>query len=336
MENSADWEQKNLINELTQGMELAKQLQIHLNVTTSPHDTRELLVHKILNSYDKALSMLKLNGETLPTAAAMGMAESPHSEDSDKDFKDHEHKNVSKKRKSMVRWTKQVQVCPGPGLEGCLDDGYNWRKYGQKDILGAKYPRGYYRCTHRNVQGCLATKQIQRSDEDPTLYEITYRGRHTCTLITAPSAAAALPDKQEEPNMSQQNYQQQSREIQFNFQTELDSSTRDQSIPSLYLPCSVSNVMVKNYVDSASMVDNNFVGNLYHPLLVSPSTSAATQMGSFVGDWNQTVKASESEQLMEIVSAASATNSSTVGLDFPFGALDLFDPTFSFENPPFF
>ncbi|KAI8008951.1 putative WRKY transcription factor 41 [Camellia lanceoleosa] len=69
---------------------------------------------------------------------------SPHSEDSNKDFKDHEHKHVSKKRKSMVCWTKQVQVCPGPRLEGCLDDGYNWRKYGQKDILGAKYPR----CVH--------------------------------------------------------------------------------------------------------------------------------------------------------------------------------------------
>ncbi|CAL5323295.1 unnamed protein product [Camellia sinensis] len=336
MENSADWEQKNLINELTQGMELAKQLQIHLNVTTSPHETRELLVHQILNSYDKALSMLKLNGETQPTAAAMGMAESPHSEDSDKDFKDHEHKHVSKKsRRVWYAGQNKCKFAQGLDLKGVLMMAIIGGNMGRKTFLGPNI-LGYYRCTHRNVQGCLATKQIQRSDEDPTLYEITYRGRHTCTLITAPSAAAALPDKQEEPNMSQQNYQQQSREIQFNFQTELDSSTRDQSIPSLYLPCSVSNVMVKNYVDSASMVDNNFVGNLYHPLLVSPSTSAATQMGSFVGDWNQTVKASESEQLMEIVSAASATNSSTVGLDFPFGALDLFDPTFSFENPPFF
>ena len=29
----------------------------------------------------------------------------------------------------------------GPGPEGPLDDGFSWRKYGQKDILGAKYPR---------------------------------------------------------------------------------------------------------------------------------------------------------------------------------------------------
>jgi len=34
-----------------------------------------------------------------------------------------------------------VKVCPGTGLEGPLDDGHSWRKYGQKDILGANFPR---------------------------------------------------------------------------------------------------------------------------------------------------------------------------------------------------
>ncbi|XP_054777410.1 probable WRKY transcription factor 30 [Prosopis cineraria] len=37
--------------------------------------------------------------------------------------------------------------------------------------------RGYYRCTHK---GCLADKEVQRDDEEPSLYNITYRGRHTC------------------------------------------------------------------------------------------------------------------------------------------------------------
>ena len=34
-----------------------------------------------------------------------------------------------------------MRVSPGIRLEGHLDDGFSWRKYGQKDILGAKYPR---------------------------------------------------------------------------------------------------------------------------------------------------------------------------------------------------
>lgn len=35
----------------------------------------------------------------------------------------------------------RVRVSCESGLEGPHEDGYNWRKYGQKDILGAKYPR---------------------------------------------------------------------------------------------------------------------------------------------------------------------------------------------------
>lgn len=34
-----------------------------------------------------------------------------------------------------------MRVCSGMESEGQLDDGYNWRKYGQKDILGAAHPR---------------------------------------------------------------------------------------------------------------------------------------------------------------------------------------------------
>ncbi|GFS32153.1 WRKY family transcription factor [Actinidia rufa] len=134
---SANWEQKSLINELAQGLELAKQLQIHLNVSSSSHETRELLVHKILNSYDKALSILKFKAsaaEPQPELSLRSLAGSSNSEDSDFDFKDHEHVNASRKRKSVPRWTKQAQVCPGLGLEGPLDDGFSWRKYGQKDI----------------------------------------------------------------------------------------------------------------------------------------------------------------------------------------------------------
>lgn len=49
----------------------------------------------------------------------------------------------------MPRWTKRVKIQPGTGIEGSLDDKYNWRKYGQKDILGAKYPR--YQCYSSHV-----------------------------------------------------------------------------------------------------------------------------------------------------------------------------------------
>lgn len=44
-------------------------------------------------------------------------------------------------RKMLPKWTEKVRISPERGLEGPQDDVFSWRKYGQKDILGAKFPR---------------------------------------------------------------------------------------------------------------------------------------------------------------------------------------------------
>ncbi|KAJ6836405.1 WRKY transcription factor SUSIBA2-like [Iris pallida] len=54
------------------------------------------------------------------------------------------------------------------------DDGYNWRKYGQKHVKGCEFPRSYYKCTHPN---CQMKKQLERS-HDGQVTEIIYKGRH--------------------------------------------------------------------------------------------------------------------------------------------------------------
>ncbi|GMI93966.1 hypothetical protein HRI_003065900 [Hibiscus trionum] len=56
-----------------------------------------------------------------------------------------------------------------------LDDGYRWRKYGQKSVKNNKFPRSYYRCTH---QGCNVKKQVQRLTKDETVVLTTYEGVH--------------------------------------------------------------------------------------------------------------------------------------------------------------
>ncbi|KAG6523426.1 hypothetical protein ZIOFF_013283 [Zingiber officinale] len=40
--------------------------------------------------------------------------------------------------------------------------------------------RAYFRCAHRASRGCPAKKQVQRSDDDPSVYDVTYHGDHTC------------------------------------------------------------------------------------------------------------------------------------------------------------
>ncbi|XP_022156527.1 probable WRKY transcription factor 75 [Momordica charantia] len=57
-----------------------------------------------------------------------------------------------------------------------LDDGYRWRKYGQKAVKNNKFPRSYYRCTH---QGCNVKKQVQRLTRDEGVVVTTYEGMHT-------------------------------------------------------------------------------------------------------------------------------------------------------------
>ncbi|KAG7605490.1 putative WRKY transcription factor 48 [Arabidopsis thaliana] len=57
-----------------------------------------------------------------------------------------------------------------------LDDGYRWRKYGQKAVKNSPYPRSYYRCT---TVGCGVKKRVERSSDDPSIVMTTYEGQHT-------------------------------------------------------------------------------------------------------------------------------------------------------------
>ncbi|KAJ4779304.1 hypothetical protein LUZ62_063561 [Rhynchospora pubera] len=58
---------------------------------------------------------------------------------------------------------------------GLTDDGYKWRKYGQKAIKNSPNPRSYYRCTNPR---CNAKKQVERSTDDPDTLIVTYEGLH--------------------------------------------------------------------------------------------------------------------------------------------------------------
>ncbi|KAF0902964.1 hypothetical protein E2562_022603 [Oryza meyeriana var. granulata] len=56
-----------------------------------------------------------------------------------------------------------------------LEDGYRWRKYGQKAVKNSPYPRSYYRCT---TQKCPVKKRVERSYQDPAVVITTYEGKH--------------------------------------------------------------------------------------------------------------------------------------------------------------
>ncbi|KAF3652176.1 putative WRKY transcription factor 53 [Capsicum annuum] len=181
-------------------MEHTKQLRTYLSsVSSTSESTPNLLLQKILSSYEQSLLILKRTGSTgganKPPPASDNR--SHRGDDKKRSFKDHpELIDIPKKRKSQPRWTQQVNVRTESGFEGPLDDGYSWRKYGQKDILGAYYPRSYYRCRYWLLRGCAATKQVQRSNDDPTISEITYKDTHTCREVTNSALQPKSPEKQ--------------------------------------------------------------------------------------------------------------------------------------------
>ncbi|CAM6049554.1 unnamed protein product [Sphagnum compactum] len=69
-----------------------------------------------------------------------------------------------------------------PGVDikrGIPEDGHRgWKKYGSKSIQNANFCRGYYKCS---VKECSAKKSVQPTDKDPSVFEVTYTGTHTCS-----------------------------------------------------------------------------------------------------------------------------------------------------------
>ncbi|GFZ21932.1 WRKY family transcription factor family protein [Actinidia rufa] len=67
-----------------------------------------------------------------------------------------------------------------------LDDGYRWRKYGQKVVRGNPNPRSYYKCTNA---GCPVRKHVERASHDPKAVITTYEGKHNHDVPTAKASA---------------------------------------------------------------------------------------------------------------------------------------------------
>ncbi|XP_062208637.1 WRKY DNA-binding transcription factor 70-like [Phragmites australis] len=74
-------------------------------------------------------------------------------------------------------------------------DGYQWRKYGQKNIQNCLFPRYYYRCNRDRC--CAAKKKVQQQDNgsacsDGPMFEVTYVNEHTCHALPSNDHTARI------------------------------------------------------------------------------------------------------------------------------------------------
>ncbi|XP_008780961.3 probable WRKY transcription factor 4 [Phoenix dactylifera] len=88
------------------------------------------------------------------------------------------HRTVTEPR-IIVQTTSEVDL---------LDDGYRWRKYGQKVVKGNPHPRSYYRCTSA---GCSVRKHIERASTEPKAVITTYEGKHNHHVPAARNSSHA-------------------------------------------------------------------------------------------------------------------------------------------------
>ncbi|XP_057495268.1 probable WRKY transcription factor 30 [Actinidia eriantha] len=311
-----------VINELNQGREFTKHLQNHLGPLSSL-ELCDLLIQKILSSYEKAISLL--NGEDLvreiqidgilETSQALS-GSNPMSEVS---------KDVYKKRKTSPQQAEQVHIYSGTGLR-LLDDGFSWRKYGQKDIVGANFPRSYYRCTYHRAQGCMATKQVQNSDEDPSILKITYKGRHTCNQASQLSPQlASVPKNDPQQNQYQvEGNQNLSQETIVEFGTNPKIKTdelgfMDETVMPVSFSLPPTSIEFQNMETNTYQEEKNILGSetYWFPMLQS-----------------QNLQLSEANLYEAISAPTPVSNLSVRGLDFS-SDLEGFDPNFMFGASEF-
>lgn len=168
-----------LITELTRGRDIADRLRFMLRQTsfdTSPDSVfpaQITLVNQLLDTFTHSLTMLRDGADSDEVSQAPSAAKSEDSGDSCKTPPPPKDRRGCYKRKRNSETTIKE-------TSNLFEDGHAWRKYGQKVILNAKHPRNYFRCTHKFDQGCQASKQVQKIEDNPPLYRTTYNGHHTC------------------------------------------------------------------------------------------------------------------------------------------------------------
>ncbi|RCV09145.1 hypothetical protein SETIT_2G003100v2 [Setaria italica] len=128
-----------------------------------------------------------------------------------------------------------------------LEDGYRWRKYGQKAVKNSPFPRSYYRCTNSK---CAVKKRVERSSDDPSVVITTYEGQHCHHTVTFPRAALAAGHM---------------AAFEFSTAAAAHHHLYDHRLPPLQLP-------------TAAVLNNNND----HPLACRPAASAAMSPSSLL------------------------------------------------------
>ncbi|KAL6642019.1 hypothetical protein ACP70R_020200 [Stipagrostis hirtigluma subsp. patula] len=185
------------VREVAQVYELIKihqpLLLLHCSSSQPPSPANQLaqtLLGEALRALNVALSVMKQPAASTATASpatprvkseaqlsSSGLAEAADSEAMTSTPRRGKRRRSVIEAKNTSSWATLTTVP--------YEDGYEWRKYGEKRINGTQFTRNYFRCTYKDDRGCQATKHIQQKDNsDPPMFQVTYNNEHTCNCTT--------------------------------------------------------------------------------------------------------------------------------------------------------
>lgn len=181
---------------------------------------------------------------------------------------------------------------------------------------------------------------MQRSDEDPTLFEITYKGTHTCSQSGYAVPPPVSPEKQELKHENTHYHLLEQNEKLLNLKANLRVNTEDLEIqekpPHFSFPSTFETE--NRHSPISAIADENQMGT-NSPFFYSPATSESNYFSA--GPYQMTnhggfpMNRSEADAADIMSAHASTSNSPIGGMEFSIDTVDL-DPNFPFNILGFF
>ncbi|KAJ8540274.1 hypothetical protein K7X08_030193 [Anisodus acutangulus] len=159
------------------------------------------------------------------------------------------------------------------------DDGYTWRKYGQKHVKGSNFPRSYYKCTQQN---CPVRKKSECGPNGQVI-EIVYNGAHNHPK-TQHLRRKTMDDSYV---VSQENGSSVWRnDQQFEYKKDVTSCNGLERTSSASVLSDVSDPMLSNNPNSMNLFESEGTPELCSTLtnFDGEDEDLATQEGDFLGD----------------------------------------------------
>nr|QIN97338.1 WRKY1 transcription factor [Isatis tinctoria] len=157
------------VEALLRGQESANRLKTVLEHPSTSSVPTEPLFDTVLDSFSFALSLFSNFTSSNPQ---------PHRESSQNKPTPVARKSPKKTNYRENGLEHYSHDSPAP----LHNDGFSWRKYGQKKIKTSSHQRCYYRCAYAKDRNCDATKRVQQIQDSPSVYRTTYVGKHVCEV----------------------------------------------------------------------------------------------------------------------------------------------------------